>query len=732
MNSGGRGNPADRAVLALAVALLALVFVRTAWLCDDAYITLRTVDNWVSGEGLTWNAGERVQAYTHPLWLFVIAAPYYFTREHFLTTIAVSLMVSVLAVAVLAGRVARTLGAGLLAISLLLFSQAYVDYSSSGLENPLTHLLLALFFATLFHGAPGARNVFVLAVLAALGALNRLDTLLLFLPGLIAAWMRAPSLRAAAAVLAGLLPLAAWEVFSVIYYGFPFPNTAYAKLATGISDPELVRQGWHYLENSWRRDPLTTGTMAAGILAALLRGSGPAVASAFGVVLYVIYVIRIGGDFMTGRFFTPAFVCGAALVTGWTEAERARIGALARAGLGRLLDSAPRWAWAPVVAAIAWVGLGMPDWSGRDAASPAKAAMKEAWAAPVPTIYADSRTIRGLAGFKDTHGIGNERQFYFSEAGLLRYRRNLDLPTNRFAYEGKRYRLEGKPVVRTHGSVGFRGYFAGPKAYIIDYYALADPLLARLPACYSPNWRIGHFTRTIPPGYVETGQAMQLHPPDFRATTPLIAGSFRQWPLWSELRRIVTGRAAASRQDKPPTFAYDGNQIKDTQLAEYYDQLVLITRGPFWARERWAAIWRMNTGQFDHLIDRDAYRYPGILQVSLRELPAPEETAAASWRAGAALSFTQRGIEVGLGGVVHAGTWEIAMDGNDKYRMLVCAGSRVAAEQDFGPSHETRAGAAVFTITVPEHAAAQGYDTIRIFPVEGDRRYSLHGLRPAE
>ena len=46
MNSGGRGNPANRAVLALAIALLALVFVRTAWLCDDAYITLRTVDKW--------------------------------------------------------------------------------------------------------------------------------------------------------------------------------------------------------------------------------------------------------------------------------------------------------------------------------------------------------------------------------------------------------------------------------------------------------------------------------------------------------------------------------------------------------------------------------------------------------------------------------------------------------------------------------------------------------------
>lgn len=731
MNSSGKGNPADRVLLAVALALLTVVFLRTAWLCDDAYITLRTVDNLVNGYGLTWNVGERVQAYTHPLWLFLIAAPYYFTREHFLTTVAVSVIVSVLATAVLAGRVARTLGTGLLAVTLLTFSQAFVDYSSSGLENPLTHLLLALYFAVLFHGAPGARNVLVLALLAALGALNRLDTALLYLPGLIAAWWRARGLRATAALFVGFLPLLAWEAFSIVYYGFPFPNTAYAKLATEIPSSELIRQGWHYLENSWRRDPLTVSTMAAGALAALLRGSGAALASAFGIILYVIYVIRIGGDFMTGRFFTPAFVCGAALIVGWTEAERKRMGAFMRAGLGRLLDSAPRWVWAPAIVVIAWVGLGMPDWPMRGAAPPRKAAQNEAWASPVPTIYADSRTIKGLVGFKDTHGIGNERQFYFSDAGLLRYRRNVELPTSRFVYEGKRYRLQDQPVTRTHGSVGFRGYFAGPKAHIIDYYALADPLLARLPASYTPNWRIGHFARTVPPGYAETEQALHLRPPDFSGMTTLIEGLPWQWPLWRELKRLAAGKASEPDANAAAAFAYDGNQIKDERLAEYYDQLVLITRGPIWARERWATIWRMNTGQYDHLIDQDAYRYPSILRVALDDLRDPEDMDD-SWRKREAVSFTQRGIEVALGGTRHTRKLEIAIDGNDRYRMLVSAGGSVVAAQDLGPSGTSRAGMAVYGVAMPECAAAQGYDTIRIFPVEGDRRYSLSSLRLSE
>ena len=45
-------------------ALIAICFalvVWNAWVCDDAFITLRTVDNLVHNRGLTWNPGERVQ-----------------------------------------------------------------------------------------------------------------------------------------------------------------------------------------------------------------------------------------------------------------------------------------------------------------------------------------------------------------------------------------------------------------------------------------------------------------------------------------------------------------------------------------------------------------------------------------------------------------------------------------------------------------------------------------------
>src|SRR3954470_13240280 len=39
-----------------------------AWLSDDAFISFRYARNWVTGKGLVYNAGERVEGYTNFLW----------------------------------------------------------------------------------------------------------------------------------------------------------------------------------------------------------------------------------------------------------------------------------------------------------------------------------------------------------------------------------------------------------------------------------------------------------------------------------------------------------------------------------------------------------------------------------------------------------------------------------------------------------------------------------------
>ena len=127
----------------------------TTWLVDDAYITFRTADNFVHRYGLTWNVSERVQAYTNPLWLFLFSACYWLTEEAYYTPIFLSIAVSLTAAAVLVRCIARSAFSALLCLSLLLSSKAFVDYSTSGLENPLTHLLLALFLSRLLTDEEG-------------------------------------------------------------------------------------------------------------------------------------------------------------------------------------------------------------------------------------------------------------------------------------------------------------------------------------------------------------------------------------------------------------------------------------------------------------------------------------------------------------------------------------------------------------------------------------------------
>ncbi len=497
----------------LASVILLLAFaaavIRVAWLSDDAYITFRVVENAAGGLGLTWNPAERVQAYTHPLWLFALLAGRLVTGELYYSAIWLSVALSVAAVGLLLFRLRPGLAAGLGALGLVL-SRAFVDYATSGLENPLTHLLLAAFFVVYFAGAPSDRRVFALSLLAALLAVNRLDALLLVAPALGWALWQRRTWRALALALLGFLPLLLWTAFALFYYGFPFPNTAYAKLATGIAPAELARQGLAYLVNSLRWDPLTLVAIAAALVLAVAARRAATLAVAAGVALYLIYIVRIGGDFMSGRFLAaPLLVAVALLVVLVNDSLRRR----------------PRRV-APLALAVLALGLlgHAPYWlAGRPAGD-------------------DARRDGDIA---------DERAYYAPHTGLL----TRDRVPHPWVEQGMVLRRQG-PAVVEHGNVGFLGYYAGPAVHIVDRNGLTDPLLARLPVRDPADWRIGHFRREVPAGYVDT---------------------------------LRTGQ----------------NVIADAGLAAFYEPLRRVTRDPLWSWARLGDIWRLNTGAYDSLVTND-------------------------------------------------------------------------------------------------------------------------------
>lgn len=491
--------------------LVAALFVQHAFVCDDAYVTYRVLDNFVGGYGLRWNVHERVQAYTHPLWLFVSLPAFEIVREPFKAAIATSLLVNLVLGALLWRQARDRLAAFCLAVVVpLVLSRSFLDYACSGLENPLTHVLLVGFWLLLRRAGPCDQGRLLrLTLLAALGAVNRLDTVLLFGPGLLYAYCspRPWSLRRVGVVLLGSLPLCAWLLWSLFYYGFALPNTYYAKLQTGIAAGDLWRQGLAYLLDLASRDPFGAVLVVAGGLGAgqaLLRAAharyrglteadgrarlGTLMA---GGLLYSLYVISVGGDFMAGRLWTPAILVGALAL---------------QEVVARVLRAGPRGRYCAAAAAF----------------------LAAAW-----SIYAGTPALRRVPVWAES-GIVDERVYYEETNSLRGYLRGGGPEQHRFAVNGAGAREEarraGHRTAYMVTAIGMAGYYAGPDVMLLDQLALTDPLLARLPVPYPKWWRIGHFGREFPVGYLDaqaSGDLRGMHPElaaYFRALRLVVAG----------------------------------------------------------------------------------------------------------------------------------------------------------------------------------------------------------------
>jgi arabinofuranosyltransferase len=494
------------AILA-ALATFLIILVRTAWVCDDAYITFRTVDNLLHGFGLRWNVAERVQAYTHPLWMLIVAATMAITREPYFTSIALSVALSLVTAWLIAFRLATTGWQAVVGVLVLASSKAFVDFSTSGLENAASHALIAWYLVALAQAESGTLSAWPIAI-ASLALVNRQDLVWVIGPSLVAYVVSRRSSHRWRTVSLGLAPLLLWEAFSLTYYGFAVPNTAFAKLHTGIPERDLLLQGLRYLQESALHDPITLAAIVASLVIGF-AGRGRGRALALGQLLHLAYVVWIGGDFMSGRLFTAPLVVAVAQL-----------------------------AAVPIEIAVPW----------RVAVATAVVAL--GFVPTTPNVLSGAK-FGSTVEYHEYFGISDERETYYPRLGLLRAHRQWQPPDLLDADLAATMRAAGQTVA-TREAVGMFGYAAGPSLYVVDRFGLGDPLMARLPA--SGPWRIGHFHRELPVGYIQT---------------------------------LRTG----------------SNAIADAGVAQYFDTLSTITRGPIWSIRRWRAIVSMNLGLDDRLLE---------------------------------------------------------------------------------------------------------------------------------
>ncbi|MHC8412226.1 hypothetical protein ACYZTR_19520 [Pseudomonas sp. Hz4] len=444
----------------LCYVVASVVFVRIlqyGWVTDDAFITFRSVLNFVNGDGAVFNIGERVQSYTHPLWFMLLSVGGFLDLNLYFFSIILGLGFSLLTLLVLF-RIHCAVGSQnnnlslLVALGVLGASESFVSFATSGLENSATYFLVSMVVLSLVDGF----KRFWFYFFVSLAILNRFDNIFILTPLVcVIAYcdIRLARFRFWTAAFA-FLPLVAWHITSLIYYGFLFPNTKYAKVG-GRTLMENAVSGMDYLLDSVQSEwhvwmiiavlPLISFyALRKKILSNDFRIVFAAVVA--GIYLHVVYVLLVaGGDFMRGRFFTVALLF---------------------AVIALLFVRFEVKVWKQVVTVVVCaVAFTNAAWIGA----------KEYYLWPM--------------------SVTNERNYYKGQLGL-----NLDPQQNYTMHPWAVKALSLGDAPRLVGVVGQRGYWMPRQTYLLDKVGLTDAFVARLKI--KDHSRTGHFQRDIPKEYL--------------------------------------------------------------------------------------------------------------------------------------------------------------------------------------------------------------------------------------
>lgn len=527
----------------VAMAVFGGLVLSVSYLDEDAFISFRVIDNFVRGHGLRWNVDERVQVYTHPLWLLLLIPVRLILGNVGAASFALSWVLSVGAFALVAQLLVGAPRVLFVALLLpLLFSQSFTDYTSSGLENPLTFFVLAVCVRNL-----GTLRLERATLAAAVLALSRPDAILLVSPlvlGLVVhEGLTAPSRAAAFKRLlrAGLVsasPLWLWFAFSLFYYGFPWPNPKYAKLGGGIDTATYLGFGANYVLDILRNDTVTFGGLALGSwlgLRQLAQARGRVRESLTelpfslraglllcGVVVTTLYLVWIGGDFMAGRHWAAPFFLSIATLATWLAKAPAERQEKLLAG-GFIATLVLHFGVQSLLEQRNTIRL-------RDQDRTAK------------VRHGGLRVQRYNCGFYEAlfGSIGPVSKHAWSQDGI------------KARAEAKAYLSEhpDSNFVMVDGAAGKLGFFAGSKVTVIDPLGITDPLLARLPDYDGEIRVIGHLRRKVPAGYEEA-------------------------------------RRSGDMSGMEP------------HLRNYYERLRLVTSGPLFDSERLSTMLAFQFGEFD-------------------------------------------------------------------------------------------------------------------------------------
>lgn len=298
------------ALLAVVVAL----YLGHAWLLgyvsDDGYIALRYVQNFLHGHGFVYNPGERVEGYTSFVWVALLGVLGRVMPGVDLFKLAI--VVGVIAGAATVYLTGIAVGrlwpgrrwTGIAAALIVAASTGFAAWATGGLETTLFALTVLLAAWAYLVDLDRGRHTFGVGALLGLMAMTRPDGMVLSAAFgahyIVHTWRRdraAVARRTALLVAGGALVFGPWLAWRWSWYGWPLPNTFYAKVGSGLAQ---YLRGLRYVKGFfWTTGAFLWFLPAVFISFAKRDVRRDVIALLMGT--HLLYMVYVGGDGL--RFF---------------------------------------------------------------------------------------------------------------------------------------------------------------------------------------------------------------------------------------------------------------------------------------------------------------------------------------------------------------------------------------------------------------------------------------------
>ncbi len=393
-------------VTLLAAGIMAVHALALQALPDDAFISFRYALNLARGYGPVFNPGQPVEGYTSPLWVFTLGGLGAVGLPIVRVAVVLSLAAALLTV-ILLPSFSASLGLRLYGLDALLlaFNTSYAVWAGAAMEMvPFGLLLILTTWAFLREGPPLLTGLLfaLLTLLRPEGAL--FAVLALFFCAVDGLRGREESRRRFWKLGVGfVLPVGLHLAWRLAYYGYPLPNTFYAKVGWSLAQLE---RGLRYVAGAAVQYLFS---LTIPLVLALFRPFGRRWAYlTVGLGLYLLYLSLVGGDWMVSyRLLVPVLPLATVLAAyGWMETwrrVRSRVSprkAIALAAAGLLIVPAAARSSFTVDPEQPWVRDARPiaDWLNAHCPAGKKLAVFAAGALP---FYAPDFEIVDMFGLND-------------------------------------------------------------------------------------------------------------------------------------------------------------------------------------------------------------------------------------------------------------------------------------------------------------------------------------------